>query len=222
MLTQEFATLEQTKEGFALEKLFEIRARTLDAVNRIAEQVYVGMLEEDANKMAIATLQAMGTRQGWHKPFVRFGSNTVKTFGADSDPGIRLGEDDIYFIDIGPVWEGYEGDAGNTFVMGNDADLQRCASDTKQIFDAVADKWKTERYTGQALYQFAEQMTKDLGWELNLDLSGHRLGDFPHEAYYKGSLAEVPFHPSSKLWVLEIQIRHPEKPFGAFFEDILI
>jgi len=145
MLSQEAATLEQTKEGFAFEKLFEIRGKTLNAVNRIAEQVEVGMLEEDANEMAIATLQAMGTRQGWHKPFVRFGSNTVKTFGADSDPGIKLGKDDIYFIDIGPVWEGYEGDVGNTFVTGNDANLKRCSLDVKQIFYAVADKWKTEQ-----------------------------------------------------------------------------
>ena len=221
MLNQD-ALLEQTKAGFEIEKLFAMRVKTLEAVNRIAEQVHVGMLEEDANKIAIATLQAMGTRQGWHKPFVRFGPNTVKTFGADSDPGIQLGEDDIYFIDIGPVWEGYEGDAGNTFVTGTNPDLQRCATDAKRIFDAVADKWKTEQSTGQALYQFAEQTAKDLGWELNLDLSGHRLGDFPHEAYYKGSLAEIPFHPSPKLWVLEIQIRHPEKPFGAFYEDLLM
>lgn len=222
MLTQEAATLEQTKVGFEINRLFEIREKTLEAVHRIASQVHVGMLEEDANQMAIATLQAMGTRQGWHKPYIRFGSNTVKTFGADSDPGIRLGEDDIYFIDIGPVWDDYEGDAGNTFVTGSDPDLQRCASDVKTIFDAVADKWKMENYTGEALYQFAEQFAQDLGWELNLDLSGHRIGDFPHEAYYKGSLAEVAFHPTPKLWVLEIQIRHPEKPFGAFFEDILI
>lgn len=54
MSPQEAATLEQTKTGFAFEKLFEIRAQTLDAVKRIAEQVQVGMLEEDANKMAIA------------------------------------------------------------------------------------------------------------------------------------------------------------------------
>ncbi|HEV7610225.1 MAG TPA: hypothetical protein VGO61_23030 [Steroidobacteraceae bacterium] len=24
------------------------------------------------------------------------------------------------------------------------------------------------------------------------------------------------------LWVLEIQIHHPERPFGAFFEDLLL
>ena len=140
MLTSESATIEQTIEGFSFEKLFEIRAKKLDALNRIAEQVHVGMLEEDANKMVIATLQAIGTPQGWHKPYIRFGCNTVKTFGSESDPGVKLGEDDIYFIDIGPVWEGYEGDAGNTFVMGSDPDLNRCAADVKQIFDIVADK----------------------------------------------------------------------------------
>jgi Metallopeptidase family M24 len=97
--------IEKTKEGFSEDLFFQIRDRSFEAVRRISEQICVGMLEEDANQMAIATLQEMGTRQGWHKPYIRFGANTIKTFGADSDPGIRLGEDDIYFIDIGPVWE---------------------------------------------------------------------------------------------------------------------
>jgi hypothetical protein len=59
------------------------------------------------------------------------------------------------------------------------------------------------------------------GWRLNLDMSGHRLSDFPHEALYKGALAEAPFTPSAGLRMLEIQIRHPERPFRAFFEDLL-
>jgi hypothetical protein len=95
--------IEKTKDDFSEDLFFQIRDRTFEAVRRIAEQIQVGMLEEDANQMAITTLQAMGTRQGWHKPYVRFGSNTIKTFGADSDPGTCLGDDDIYFIDIGPV-----------------------------------------------------------------------------------------------------------------------
>jgi len=28
--------------------------------------------------------------------------------------------------------------------------------------------------------------------------------------------------PASGLWVLEIQLRHPTRPFGAFFEDLLL
>jgi Xaa-Pro aminopeptidase len=214
--------LEKTKDGFSEDLFFQIRDRSFEAVRRIADRIQVGMLEEDANKMAIDTLRKMGTRQGWHKPYIRFGSNTIKTFGADSEPGIRLGEDDIYFIDIGPVWEQYEGDAGETFVTGNNPEFQRCAQDVKRIFQQVSDKWKQEQLSGEALYQFAERTAQQMGWVLNLDLSGHRLGDFPHDVHYAGGLTTIPFCPSPKLWVLEIQIRHPELPFGAFYEDLLI
>jgi Xaa-Pro aminopeptidase len=222
MLTTDKSRLEKVKDDFSWDLFFEIRTRTFEAVRRISEQIHVGMLEEDANEMAIATLQEMGTRQGWHKPYIRFGANTIKTFGAESDPGIRLGEDDIYFIDIGPVWDKYEGDGGDTFVTGSNPELKRCADDVKQIFNLVAHRWKTDQYSGEALYQFASQTAQERGWVLNLDLSGHRLGDFPHDVHYEGPLAKVPFFPSPKLWVLEVQIRHPEQPFGAFYEDLLI
>lgn len=222
MMNANVQEIEKTKEGFSEDLFFQIRDRSFEAVRRISEQVRVGMLEEDANQMAIATLQEMGTRQGWHKPYIRFGANTIKTFGADSDPGIRLGEDDIYFIDIGPVWEKHEGDAGETFVTGNNPELRRCSQDVKRIFQAVSDKWKLEKLSGESLYQFAEQTAHQMGWVLNLDLSGHRLGDFPHDVHYEGGLIAIPFCPSPKLWVLEVQIRHPEKTFGAFYEDLLI
>ena len=61
-----------------------------------------------------------------------------------------------------------------------------------------------------------------MGWELNLDLSGHRLSDFPHAAVYDGPLAEIDFRPSPLLWVLEIHIRDRDGKFGAFFEDMLL
>ena len=53
-------------------------------------------------------------------------------------------------------------------------------------------------------------------------MSGHGLADFPHAALHKGALAETPFTPSAGLWMLEIQIRHPKRPFSAFFEDLLL
>jgi Xaa-Pro aminopeptidase len=222
MLSIKKSQLEKVKDDFPWDFFFEIRTRTFEAVERISEQFHVGMLEEDANEIAIATLQEMGTQQGWHKPYVRFGANTIKTFGAPSNPGVRLGEDDIYFIDIGPVWDKYEGDGGDTYVTGSNPELKRCAEDVKHIFQLVAHRWKTEQCTGEALYQFAEQTAKERGWSLNQDLGGHRLGDFPHDVHYESPLAKVPFCPSPKLWVLEIQIRHPEKLFGAFYEDLLI
>lgn len=221
-MTQDAAAVERTKAGFSVENMHATRAKAQQAVSRIAGQVKVGMLEEDANKMVVDTLREMGATKAFHKPYIRFGSNTTKTFGADSEPGVCLGEDDIFFIDVGPVWEGYEGDAGDTFVTGSNPELKRCAEDARQIYDAVEKKWKTEKSTGVELYQFAEQMAKDLGWVLNLDLGGHRLGDYSSAEHYEGPLSEISFHPSPNLWMVEIHIRHPEKQFGAFYEDLLV
>ena len=222
MSIQDPAVLEKTIEGFSLEKFLETRAKAQEAVSRIAAQVQVGMLEEDASKMVAATLQAMGATNAFHKAYIRFGTNTVKTFGAESDSGICLGEDDIFFVDVGPVWDGYEGDAGDTFVTGINPELKRCAGDAKAIFQAVAEKWEMEKSTGVELYQYAVQMAKDLGWELNLDLGGHRLGDYPSGDHYEGPLSEISFHPSPNRWMVEIHIRHPKHFFGAFYEDLLM
>jgi Xaa-Pro aminopeptidase len=222
MTTQDAAAIEFTKTGFSLEKMHATRAKAQQAVSRIAAQVTAGMLEEDANNMVVATLHEMGATGVFHKPYIRFGSNTTKTFGADSVPGIRLGEDDIFFIDVGPVWGEYEGDAGDTFVTGNDPELKRCATDAKKIYCAVENMWKSEKATGIDLYSFAERMAKELGWILNLDLGGHRLGDYSSAEHYEGPLSEIAFHPSPNIWMVEIHIRHPQKQFGAFYEDLLM
>ena len=222
MSAQNAAELEKTKTGFSVEKMLETREKAQQAVSRIASQVKAGMLEEDANKMVIATLREMGATKAFHKPYIRFGSNTTKTFGADSEPGIRLGDDDIFFIDVGPVWEEYEGDAGDTFVTGSNPELKRCGVDAKHIFTAVEEKWKSGNATGVDLYDYAAQKAKELGWVLNLDLGGHRLGDYPSGVHYEGPLSEISFHPSANIWMVEIHIRHPEKQFGAFYEDLLI
>lgn len=222
MTMHDQAVVEKTKEDFSVEKMLEIRAMSQQAVERIADQVKVGMLEEDANKMVVETLLEMGAKKAFHKPYIRFGSNTTITFGADSVPGVRLGEDDIFFIDIAPVWDGYEGDAGDTFVTGSNPEMKRCAVDARKIFEAVAAKWKTDKATGAELYDFAQKMAKDLGWELNLDLGGHRLGDYSSAEHYEGPLHEITFHPSSNIWMVEIHIRNPENTFGAFYEDLLV
>jgi Xaa-Pro aminopeptidase len=221
MMAHDRATVEKTKADFSVEKMLEIRAKTQQAVERIAAQVKVGMLEEDANKMVVDTLREMGATKAFHKPYVRFGSNTTITFGADSVPGVRLGEDDIFFIDIAPVWDGYEGDAGDTYVTGSNPEMKRCALDAKKIFEAVSAKWKSDKSTGAELYDFAQKMAKDLGWELNLDLGGHRLGDFSSAEHYEGPLHEISFNPAPNIWMVEIHIRHPDNKFGAFYEDLL-
>jgi hypothetical protein len=61
-----------------------------------------------------------------------------------------------------------------------------------------------------------------MGWELNFDLPGHRVSDFPHAAIHTGSLADFDQAPSAMRWILEIHLRDPQHRFGAFFEDMLL
>ena len=180
------------------------------------------MSEDTGRTLAATVLRDAGLRKGWHKILVRFGQNTTKNFEDPSTPGVVLGNDDIFFLDIGPIYEGCEGDAGDTFVVGDDREMTKAAEDVKSIWTMTRHRWLHDGLTGMALYQFAEETAQQLGWQLNLELTGHRLSEFPHDAHYDGTLDRVDFRPSDLRWMLEIQIRHPNRDFGAFFEDLLL
>ncbi len=181
-----------------------------------------GMSEEHTLRIASEVLTEEGLRKGWHKIVVRVGPNTLKHFHDPSEPGIVLGDDDIFFVDIGPIFRGGEGDVGFTVAVGDDPDMQAAITDVRALWDEVRRKWVADGLSGSALYEFADSSATTMGWNLNLGLAGHRLSDFPHKARYTGTLSSVEFPPTTGLWVLEIHIRHPERKFGAFFEDLLI
>ncbi|MBS0419758.1 MAG: aminopeptidase P family protein [Proteobacteria bacterium] len=213
---------EAVGQHYELAMMLEARRRTRQAIERIAAGIAPGMLEEAAMDHARQVLKEAQMVRGWHGIHVRFGLNTLKPFGVPSEPGVVLQQNDIFFIDIGPVWQKWEGDGGETFVVGNDPQMHQAKRAVREVFDRVRAKWLSDRVSGQELYRYAEAQARSLGWELNLHMSGHRLADFPHAALHKGSLADAPFSPSNALWVLEIQIRHPERAFSAFYEDLLL
>jgi len=216
--------LEKTGTNFSNEALMDARKNTKEAISLIARSIRPGMLEEDARQMAKETLERLGSHKGWHKILIRFGPNTIKNFEDPSERGVKLANGDLFFVDIGPVWGDTEGDGGETFVVGDnpDPDMKRCAEDVKKIFHIVRNQWLQSGMTGKELYDFAFKTAADLGWVLNMELTGHRLSEFPHSAYYDGTLAAVSIRPSANLWVLEVQVRHPTKPIGGFFEDLLL
>ena len=207
---------------FTKEQMLSMRAKVRAIINEIPSFCKPGMVEEDAVEQAKELLASHGMVRGWHDVYVRFGSNTLKTFGELSDPGVILKENDIILIDIGPVWEEWEGDGGDTFIVGDAPEMQKCADAARSLFHVVRKKWESTGLSGKALYEFAVTEAKSMGYELNMDLSGHRISDFPHAAIYDGPMADVDFKPAPLLWVLEIHIRHPTAGFGAFYEDMLL
>ena len=213
---------ERVGPAFSVDGMLVTRQKTRAAIDAIAAQVKPGMVEEDAVAMAKQVLADAGLALSWHPVRVRFGSNTMKAMKQASAPGVILKEDDIFFIDIAPRHELWEGDGGKSFTIGHDLDHARCARDAETLFHDVREVWRREKLTGQQLYEFADRRARAMGWSLNFDLPGHRLSDFPHAAIYTGPLAEADFHPAAMRWILEIHIRDMQGRFGAFFEDLLL
>lgn len=213
--------VEKTGSDFSVHELLLARDKTLKALEKIATAIQAGMREEDAIEIANRIQKEMGAEKFWHRSYVRFGKNTLKGYGQPSEPNTILQPNDIFFVDIGPVWGSHEGDAGATYITGSDHEMLKCKQDCAKIFDLVKDYWKDTRTSGDALYRYASDIAEKMGWVLNLDVDGHRLSDFPHHLYSKQGLGEFKTNPSPHLWVLEIQIRHPNRDFGGFYEDLL-
>jgi len=213
---------ERVGNAFSDEGMLAARHLTRTAIVEIAAAVRPGMLEEDAVEHAKGVLAQMGLHATWHPVRVRFGSNTTKAMKQPSTPGVILKENDIFFVDIAPRHEAWEGDGGASFVVGQDLQLERCARNAEDLFHEVRAAWRRHGWTGARLYEYADQRARQMGWELNFDLPGHRLSDFPHAAIHTGSLAQAAFSPSTMRWVLEIHLRDPGRRFGAFFEDLLL
>lgn len=206
---------------YDIEAMRHAQAMTWQAIDRVSRRIKPGMLESEAVALGKQVLAELDAQRIWHPMLIRFGSNTLKTFKQRSDGDPQLGEDDIYFIDMGAVWQGHEGDAGATFTTGSDAEKQACAAAAKTLFEVVEQRWKTGTVQGMELYRFAEEQAASMGWTLNLDIKGHRVCDFPHAVHRGGNLGDFDGVPNPGLWILEIQIAHPTRSFGAFYEDLL-
>jgi Xaa-Pro aminopeptidase len=205
-----------------LAMMLEARRRAQAAVLEVARNVAPGMAEEEGLELTRRTLRAHGFERDWVAPYLRFGANTLRKFGEPSEPGVVLRRNDVWIIDVGPLWQGWECDVGETFVVGDDPGRRRIVRDVHEIFDRTSRCFREARATGAELYRFAAAQAASRGWQLDLDMAGHRIGEFPHAAIQDGTLAQADFTPSSGLWMLEIQLRHPEAPYSAFFEDLLL
>ena len=197
------------------------REKTWAALHGIRARMRPGISEDEAKAAAGEVCRELGCERLWHPLIIRIGTNTTRTYRQRSDPNVRLGENDSYFIDLGLVFDGHEGDVGDTFVVGHAPQQQACADAARALFGEVAAAWRAQGLSGQALYAFAGERAAAMGWQLNHAIKGHRVGDFPHAIHKGGDLGDLPAPPSSGRWILEIQIAHPTEPFGAFHEDLL-
>ncbi|OWQ90448.1 2Fe-2S ferredoxin [Roseateles aquatilis] len=212
---------ERVGARFTLDGILQARERSREALARIVARIEPGMTARDMIDMADTLLRAMGSACNWHPTYARIGADTPLGSRQPIDPGRRLQREDIFTVDLGPVWDGYEGDYGDTFHLGADEDHARCVAAARAVFDETRAAWLHGR-RGIDLYAFAQERAASRGCTLVRETAGHRVSDFPHALYGGHRLAEADFIPASGIWVLEVHVRDLVRPIGAFFEDVLL
>jgi len=221
-LISNYVASEQVGPAFSVDLMRVAQQQSWAVLSQIVSAIKPGMTEGIARQLAKDLLQQSGVERLWHPVIIRFGVNTCKIYSEPSEKDTILLENDIFFIDLGPVYVGHEGDVGATFVVGQDEELQHCADAAKQLFAKVRTRWLLQDCSGEQLYHYAEQQALMLGYQLNLAIKGHRLCDYPHKLYAGGNLGDFSGTPRAGVWVLEIQIKHPTRAIGAFYEDVLL
>lgn len=208
------------------EKLFhEVEARGLTRA---------GIAESQLNQEIYDLAKEMyGISTYWHKRIVRAGANTLLPYAGNPSDQI-VGEDDILFLDLGPVFEEYEADFGRTFVIGSDPvklklrdDVGKAFAEGKRYFNEEPD------LTANQLYAYAVSLAEKYGWEFGGPIAGHLIGQFPHEKIADDKVT-LYVHPQSNLsmrstdreglmrhWILEIHFVDRERRIGGFFEELL-
>lgn len=213
-------SLELCGDKFNLSDYLKTQVKTKQLVLDFSTTLKPGMLESDVLIHLENFLDESGLQKRWHPTKFRAGINTTCSFRDLSTP-YTLAENDIFFLDIGPVYFDHEGDYGETFVFGSEPKLEKLRDASKNIFYKTQEEWRKQKLTGAELYEFADQEAKKLDLRLNSNMYGHRLGDFPHALFSKEKLGNLEFSPVSNLWVLEIHLIDDQIQRGAFFEDIL-
>jgi len=194
-----------------------------------------GITEKDLNDRVFDLADEMfGIRKYWHKRIVRAGKNTLLPY-RENPENLTLRDDEIIFLDFGPVFDEWEADFGRTYVIGNNADKLRLKQD-------VEDAWyEGQKYfvkhqnelTGASFYRFTQELAVKYKWEFGNLHCGHLVGNFPHERILGDEINNY-FHRDNEIkvsdldilgqpryWIYEMHLVNREKEIGGFFEQLV-
>jgi hypothetical protein len=194
-----------------------------------------GKSEHDLNEDIFDLADKMfGIKKYWHKRIVRSGPNTLAPYN-ENPPDLIIQEDDILFLDFGPIFEDWEADLGRTYVLGNDPMKNKLKDDIVAAWYEIRDWFYTHsELSGAELYNHAVAVARRNGWEYGSEIAGHLIGKFPHERlapgdrklYVHAENHNNMFAPDAngkkRHWILELHFVHREKQIGSFFEQLLV
>jgi Xaa-Pro aminopeptidase len=230
------ATLTEAEESVRAARLVEAEEqadRLFDEVGR--RGLVAAGRTESAVSDAVRDLanELFGTTKHWHKRIVRSGENTLQPY-KENPPERTIGEDDIVFLDFGPIFAEWEADYGRTYVLGEDPVKIRLRDDLAVVWEAGRRHFEEHPgITGEQLYAHVTRLAEEAGWRFGGVHSGHLVGEFPHELIdgdrIHSYIAPGSDSPMRRLdaggkqahWILEVHLVDPERRIGGFYEQLL-
>jgi Xaa-Pro dipeptidase len=196
--------------------------------------IRAGRLESELTRDIHALARArFGLSRHWHQRIVRSGPNTLLAY---HDPLVdrRMTEDDIVYLDFGPVFDQWEADLGRTYVLGSDPIKHRLTANLSEAFARGKDLFRrTPTLTAGELYDYVTGLAREYGWEFGGATAGHLVGHFPHERLPSDpdrfsirtgnptSLRERDINGDTRHWILEIHFVDRSREIGGFLEELL-
>lgn len=219
-----------------LHRLHAAQRTAIELFDAIEEQGLLepGITESEASRRVHELAgEVFGGPRWWHRRVVRAGANTVHPY-SEHPPDRTIAADDIVFVDLGPVFDGWEADFGRTWVIGDDPAKHALRDAVNEAY-ARGRAFARERdeLTADALYAFMSETAVDLGYVFGNEHCGHLVGRFPH-AKIPGDKVQSYLHPDNPRrldgnlddgtplrWILESHLVDRAKGFGAFVEGLL-
>lgn len=232
----EFLRKSTVDEAARARNLVEAERKAVELFDEVtrAGLVEPGLLESVvSDRVRDLAADLFGTKKHWHKRIVRSGENTLQPY-RENPPDRVIGEDDIVFLDFGPVFDEWEADFGRTYVLGDDPVKHRLAADLPTVWEAGRAHFESHPdITGAGLYAHVRELAAAAGWEFGGPHSGHLVGEFPHELI-DADLVNSYIAPTnanrlrglddagrSCHWILEIHLVDRQRGFGGFYEQLL-
>jgi Xaa-Pro dipeptidase len=225
-----------TDESVRAERLLDAQAKAARLFDEIEQRGLIrpGVGEKElSDEINALAADLLGVTRHWHRRIVRAGENTLQPF-KEHPPDRVVAEDDIAFLDLGPIFEEWEADFGRTFVLGDDPDKLALRDALPRVWQAGHDYFNEHAdVTGAELFDATVELARAEGFGWGSHIAGHLVGEFPHKKI-PGTATEWYVMPGSTKpmrrrdpsgrqchWILEIHLIDPQHRFGGFHEQLL-
>jgi Xaa-Pro dipeptidase len=212
----------------------EARALAMFAAIEAAGLVRPGVSERQVeDEVRDLALKDFGVTTHWHRRIVRSGPNSITTAG-DHPPVRDIGDGDIVYLDLGPVFEGWEADIGKSYALGDHPRKHALVAELPRQFEKLQSHFRANpAITGASLYDFAVKAAEQAGWKFGGKIAGHIVSEFAH-AQIPGPKDLTRIYPDNpepmsnpdgngnpRHWIGEIHLVELDGSFGGFYERLL-